>query len=40
MPDTTKDEQANLSSGTGAGLLGFITYLIQKNEMVAALAAV
>jgi hypothetical protein len=39
VPDTTKDEQANLSSGTGAGLLGFITYLIQKNEMVAATAS-
>ena len=34
MPDTA-NEQASASSGTGAGLLAFLKYLIDKNEMVA-----
>ena len=33
------DQQAKAGSGTGAGLLAFITYLIEKNEMVAATAS-
>jgi hypothetical protein len=38
VPDTAND-QTSAGSGTGAGLLAFITYLIEKNEMVASSAS-
>jgi hypothetical protein len=38
VPDTAND-QTSATSGTGAGLLAFITYLIEKNEMVAGTAS-
>src|SRR5215831_13207919 len=39
VSDITQDDTANPRSGTGAGLLSFISYLIEKNEMVSATAS-
>lgn len=39
VSDITQDSTANPRSGTGAGLLSFISYLIEKNEMVSATAS-